>query len=78
MSPARVTGKRWEGKLAGWVLSREISRLQSADVVYITEGNIKYVDIARHTELCVVGDPTHARKHLARKSGDPTANLCKW
>jgi RNA-directed DNA polymerase len=25
-------------------------------------------------ESCAVGDPMHARKHLARESGDPTAN----
>ena len=56
-------------------MSRESFKLQGADVVMDTEGNIKCVVIARHTEPCVVRDPRHARKHLARESGDPAANL---
>ena len=71
-------GEALTGERAGRVLSREIhalsqSTLRGADAVEKAEGNTG-ASLSRDAPgPRAVGDPEHARKHLAREPGDPTS-----
>ena len=65
--------KRWQGKLAGQPLSREILQVPDADTV-VASG--RQYNPWRQTQVTgwsgAVGDPEHAGKFIAQKLGDLT------
>ena len=63
------------GESAGRVLSREIVSVPGAEAVTCAEGSTRHSGMARSEGPGAVGDPEHARKHLAREPGDPEPAL---
>ena len=66
-----LTGGVWAG-----LLSRErYCKLQGADAVHKVEGNTGCIDTRDAVGPCVVRDPGHVHKLLAREPGGPTFGL---
>ena len=76
------TSEAWTGVRAGQPLSREKGNLVQAGCLERRRTGIMRKAMLRKPPtrglrgLCAVGDPEHARKHLVRKPGDPTA-VCR-
>ena len=51
-------GEALTGERAGWVLSRESSKVQGADAVALAEGNMDGLVMRERVRPCVVEDPS--------------------
>ena len=72
-------GEALTGEHAGQVLNREINDVQGADTVGDSGRQHPMRRKGEPSEgPCVVEDPVHAWKHLAREPGGPTLPLPRW